>query len=93
MIPYFQSNYNWERRRYDDTEFTNSYLVNNKVSYILVYNVSAFMTYLDGLSTSDLYDLLNDRLFALAECNIKKDWRKKTTSQTDWSDNDDYHEE
>ena len=93
VIPYFQSNYNWERRRYDDTEFTNSYLVNNKVSYILVYNVSAFMTYLDGLSTSDLYDLLNDRLFALAECNIKKDWRKKTTSQTDWSDNDDYHEE
>lgn len=78
-IPYFQSNYNWERKRYNETAFDSNSYINNKLGYILVYNVDVFKAYLNRLSTSELYDLLNDRLFALAECNIKKDWRKKTT--------------
>ena len=91
-VPDTGNGYNWEEVTYNATsgEFE-SHRRNRRYPYILVYNVDAFKTYLEGLSASTLFDLLNHTLFALAECNIKKE--KHPTSVTDWSDNDDYHGE
>ena len=63
---------------------------NNPTSFILVYNVAAFKTYLQGLDSSTCLSIVSS-YFALAECNIKKE-KHQTTGTTDWSDNDDYHE-
>lgn len=94
FFPKAGTSYNWLRKTYINGTFTDQTFGRGVFGqFILVYNVEVFKTYLNSLSESDLDSFLSEKFFVLAECNIKKDWRKKTTSQTDWSDNDDYHEE
>ena len=73
------------------TQFNGNAGSNNLANFILVYNVDAFKTYLEGLDAATCLSLINS-YFALAECNIKKE-KHQTAGTTDWSDNDDYHGE
>lgn len=74
-IPNFSSNYNWISKQYSGA-WGVSGAMNRKYNYILVYNVNAFKSYLQTCDRS-FFQSLSAALFALAECNINKDWRRE----------------
>lgn len=88
-IPNFGYNYNYTGKRYEASGFVlNSQATGQAGTFILVYNPDVFLSYLETCDRS-FFQGISGAMFALAECNIKKE-KHQTSGVTDWSDNDDY---
>lgn len=90
-LPNFGYNYNNSNRGYRRNGTWGSMQNTSFRPYYLVYNVDAFKAYLESLDADRIWAIISAGYFVLADCNVKKEWHKKGV--TDWSDNDDYHNE
>ena len=78
FYPVTSGSYNFAFRPYVNGEWTQGGASNYVRQFIMVYNVEAFKTYLNGLSAASIESLISYIPFILANCNIKKE-RHQTT--------------
>lgn len=72
-LPYYEYSYNWGEVIYNGSNsWGGGSAENQKLQFIKVYNVEAFKNYLSGLDGATALSIVNETLFVLAECNVKK---------------------